>query len=160
MQPLVLGLGNDLIADDAVGVLAAREVKQRLGRRAHVVESSLSGLALLDLMVGYHQAVIIDAMYNGRHPPGSIVRLTPADLSKVVAPTPHFAGLPELFSLAKHLELDYPEETVIFAMEVEDPLTIGGSLSLTVRQALPALVNQVTGQIASWENEYERSLSP
>ena len=114
------------------------------------MESALSGLALLDLIVGYRQAVIIDAMYTGLHPPGTIVRLTPADLSKVVAPTPHFAGLPELLTLAQRLELDFPKEIVIFAIEVEDPLTIGGSLTPEVQRELPELIERVVAQIEEW----------
>lgn len=151
MRPLVLGLGNELIADDGIGILAARNLKPQLQSDVDVVESSLSGLALLDLLVGYNRAIIIDAIYSGHHPPGTITQLNMDDLSQVMAPTPHFAGLPELFSLAQRLELDFPEELVIFAMEVEDPLTIGGSLSPAVRQALPRLMDRVSDQITRWE---------
>ncbi len=152
-RPLVLGLGNDLIADDGVGILAARGLKSQLAHDADVIESSLSGLALLDLLIGYRQAVIIDAMYTGHQAPGTIVRLIPADLSRVIAPTPHFAGLPELFGLARRLDLDFPRETVIFAMVVEDPFTIGGSLSPAVRRALPDMIDQVAAQVAQWIGE-------
>ncbi|MFC1619562.1 hydrogenase maturation protease [Candidatus Neomarinimicrobiota bacterium] len=157
MQPLVLGLGNELIADDGIGILAARNLKSQLRNEADVVESSLSGLALLDLLVGYDKAIIIDALFSGHHPPGTIIQLSMDDLSSVVAPTPHFAGLPELFALAQRLELDFPEELIIFAVEVEDPLTIGGSLSPAVEQALPVLMDQVVGQIALWEEIYSKS---
>jgi hydrogenase maturation protease len=151
MRSLVLGLGNELIADDGIGIFAARNLKSQLRNEADVVESSLSGLALLDLLVGYDRVVILDAICSGHHPPGTIIQLTMDDLSSVVAPTPHFAGLPELFALAKRLELDFPEELVIFAVEVEDPLTIGGSLSPAVREALPCLMDRVGDQITRWE---------
>ena len=150
MRPLVLGLGNDLLADDAVGILAARELKERLGNQADVIDSSLSGLALLDLMIGYRRAIIIDAICTGRAATGTITRLNREDLSQVVAPTPHYAGLPELFALARRLELDFPQELVIFAVEVTDPLTVGGPMSPAVEDALPKLVEQVQDQVSRW----------
>ncbi|MBA7626813.1 MAG: hydrogenase maturation protease [Calditrichaeota bacterium] len=153
MQPLVLGLGNDLLADDAIGILAARELKERLGNQAEVVDSSLSGLALLDLMIGYRQAIIIDAICTGRATPGTIMRLNHEDLSQVVAPTPHYAGLPELFALARRLELEFPQELVIFTVEVADPLTVGGAMTPVVRRALPGLIEQVQDQVERWHNE-------
>jgi len=153
MRPLVLGLGNDLLADDAVGVLAARDLSERLGSQAEVVESSLSGLALLDLLIGYRRAIIIDAIHTSRASPGTITRLGREDLSRVLAPTPHYAGLPELFALARRLELEFPEDLVIFAVEVEDPLTVGGPMTPAVRRALPELVEQVQRQIEQWQEE-------
>ncbi len=149
-RPLVLGLGNELLADDAVGILAARELSEPLGDQADVVESSLSGLALLDLFIGYQRAVIIDAIYTGRAAPGTITRLGREDLSQVLAPTPHYAGLPELFALARRLELEFPQEIIIFAMEVADPLTVGGTMTPAVRRALPELVEQVQDQVKRW----------
>lgn len=151
MRPLVLGLGNDLLADDAVGILAARELKEQLGAQADVIESSLSGLALLDLLIGYRRAVIIDAICTGRAAPGTITRMSQADLSPVLAPTPHFAGLPELFALARRLKLDFPQDLVIFAVEVEDPLTVGGPMTPAVWRALPELVAQVQSQVDQWQ---------
>ncbi len=152
-RPLVLGLSNpaDGGADEAVGILAARELSEPLGDQADVVESSLSGLALLELLVGYQQAIIIDAICTGRDAPGTISRLSPADLTPVLAPTPHFAGLPELFALARRLELEFPQELVIFAVEVADPLTVGGAMTPAVREALPELVEQVQRQLAQWQ---------
>lgn len=150
MKTLILGLGNELLSDDAVGILAARALKERLKDKADVVESALSGMALLDLFIGYDRAIIIDAVKTGRTPPGTISELDPVDLGAVLAPSPHYAGLPELIATAQRLHLDFPKEIKIFAMEVEDPYTIGGKLSPAVAQALRELVQRVERQIARW----------
>lgn len=150
MKTLVLGLGNELLSDDAVGVLAVRTLKEHLQDKADVVESSLSGMALLDLFIGYERAIIIDAVQTGRAPPGTIYELSPNDLGTVLAPSPHYAGLPELIATAQRLHLDFPKEIKIFAMEVEDPYTIGGTLSPGVAQALRDLVQRVEEQVAHW----------
>jgi hydrogenase maturation protease len=147
---LILGLGNELLGDDAVGILAARVLKERLKDKADVVESSLSGMALLDLLVGYERAILIDAVKTGRTPPGTIAELSPADLGAVAAPSPHYAGLPELIATAQALNLDFPKEIKIFAIEVADPHTIGRGLSHMVAQALGKLIPQVERQVAQW----------
>ncbi len=150
MKILILGLGNELLSDDAVGILAARVLKERLRDKAEVVESSLSGMALLDLLIGYERAILIDAVKTGRTPPGTISELSPADLGAVAAPSPHYAGLPELIATAQALNLNFPKEIKIFAIEVEDPYTIGRGLSPTVAQALGKLIPLVERQIAQW----------
>ena len=158
MKILVLGLGNDLLADDAAGILAARGLREIFGPGSakalsptvDVVESSLSGVALLDLFLGYDKAIIIDAVQTGRAPPGTIHELAPEDLGSIVAPSPHYTGLPELLELAKSLDLHFPGEIAIFAIEVQDPHTIGGALSAPVQAALPDLAARVASKVRGW----------
>lgn len=151
MRILVLGLGNELLSDDGIGVFAARSLKELLNGEADVIESSLSGLALLEIFLDYEKAIIIDAVQTGHHPPGTIYELSPADLGSLVAPSPHYAGLPEMITLARELQLDFPEEIVILAVEVADPYTIGGELSTPVRQALAGLIQRTGEQLRYWQ---------
>lgn len=153
MKILVLGLGNELLCDDGVGILAARRLKKVLGPRVDVVESSLSGLALFDLLLDYDRVVVIDAVKTGLRPPGTVTRMTPADLGPVAAPSPHYAGLPEMVALADRLELGFPEEVAIYAIEVVDPHTIGGKLSPPVAQAIEDIVRIVAMHVDKWQSE-------
>ena len=153
MKILVLGLGNELLSDDGVGVLAARALREELGGSADVVDTSLSGLALLDFFDGYDKAILIDAVQTKRCPPGTVTELTPADLSAVVAPSPHYAGLPELLDLAGRLEMDFPDEIRIFAVEVVDPHTIGGAVSDPVRRSVGEVAERVRSQVRLWREE-------
>jgi hydrogenase maturation protease len=145
MKTLVLGLGNEFLCDDGVGIVAARALKLRLNGRTdvEVVESSLAGLALVELLAGYERAIIIDAVKTGRSPAGTIYELSPEDLDPVAAPSPHYAGLPEVLAVAKELRLEFPKEIRILAMEVEDPHTIGCELSELVKRKLPELISRI-----------------
>lgn len=143
MKTLILGLGNELLADDALGILAARRLRGELAGVADVLESSLSGVALIELLVGYERVILIDAIQTGENPPGTIRKLTPADLDCVFAPSPHYAGIPELIALATQLDLDFPNEIVIYAMEVTDTCSLGGPLSPAVRNSLGDLIDRV-----------------
>ena len=145
MRTLILGLGNDLLGDDAVGLLAARELSKRLCGRDNVdvIESSCHGVALLDHFIGYQRAIVLDSVQTGKYPPGTVISITPSGLKRSLAPSPHYCGLPEMFELADKLGIEFPQEVVIFAVEVKDPHTIGGRISEEVRGALPELVRRV-----------------
>jgi hydrogenase maturation protease len=151
MKTLVLGLGNELISDDGLGLLVVRRLKEENGSRAEFIECSMSGMALLELFVGYDRAIVVDAVKTGREIPGTIYELKPEDLGPVFAPSPHYSGLPELLDTAAQLGLDFPSEIKIFAMEVLDPYTIGGGLTKPVEEALGNLVDKIRTQLHSWE---------
>jgi len=151
MKTLVLGLGNELLSDDGVGLLAIRQLQNEYKGQAELVESSLHGLALIDLFIGYDRAIIIDAIQTGKYQPGEIIQLSPDDLDHVVAPSPHYTGMPEMLALAKELELEFPKEVVIFAIEVVDPYTLGGGLTPMIQEKLPELVGKIKSQLSSWE---------
>ena len=143
MKTLVLGLGNDILADDAVGVLAARALAEELNERADVKETSEHGIALLDHLLGYERVIFLDAIQTGSHEPGTIIEIDPASLSAVYAPSPHYAGLPELLAIAEGLKLDFPRHFRIFAVEIADALTIGGAMTPAVRAAIGDLCDRV-----------------
>ncbi len=151
MKTLVLGLGNELISDDGLGLLAVRRLKEENGTSAEIIESGLCGMALLDLFVGFERAIIVDAVKTGRGVPGTIYEYNPDDLGPVFAPSPHYSGLPELLDTAAQLGLDFPGEIKIFAMEVSDPYTIGGGLTKQVDESLGNLVEKIRTQLRYWE---------
>lgn len=149
-RTLVLGLGNELAGDDAVGLLVARALLVELDGVADVVESSASGLALIEILAGYDRAVIVDAILTGRAPPGTITEMGMADVGRVVAPSTHQAGLPELAAVASRLGLGFPSETAVFAVEVVDPYTLGVGLSEPVAAALEELIGRVRERVRRW----------
>jgi hydrogenase maturation protease len=153
MKILILGLGNELLSDDGVGILAARNLKEQLDDSVEVIESSLSGIALLELFAGHDKAIVIDAVCTGRDPAGFIREFDSASLGPVLAPSPHYSGLPEILALARQLEVEFPREIRIFAVETGDMTTIGGTLSKPVAAALAPLTGRVVALVREWQRE-------
>ncbi|HOS42810.1 MAG TPA: hydrogenase maturation protease, partial [Armatimonadota bacterium] len=66
---------------------------------------------------------------------------------------PHYAGLPEMFSIAAQLGLDFPKEIRILAIEAENLSEIGGPVSAAVRAALPEAAARVRAIVRAWAGQ-------
>jgi len=147
---LLLALGNDILGDDGVGLAAARILRREFQEDVEIVESSEAGLALLELLEGYERALLLDAVVTGSSPPGTVLEFSPEDFQKILAPSPHYAGLPEVLQMAQRLDMAFPKEIRILALEVEDPFEFREGLSPSVERALPALVERARQVLEGW----------
>ncbi len=150
---LVLALGNDLLGDDGVGLEAARQIAGQVDGSVDVVETGEAGLALLELMEGYERALLIDSVVTGRYPPGTVIEFSPEDFRKVVAPSPHYAGLPEVMEMAHRLQIPFPQHIRILAMEVLNPYDFRIGFSKPVQEALPQLVQRARQVLQGWMHQ-------
>ena len=142
---LVLGLGNDILTDDAIGLNVSRSLRTELAGddRVDVRETMEMGLALLDFIVGYGAVVIVDSIQTGQAPAGTIHELDANGLKRLTERTPHFLGVGETLALGRHVGLPMPECVWIVAIEVEDPFTVGTEMTPTLQQAMPAIISRV-----------------
>ena len=149
MEVLILGLGNDILTDDAVGLHVVRELRRRLADQPEIAveETCEMGLALLDFFVGRRAVILVDSIQTGRVPPGTIHELDAAELKQLTGRTPHFLGVGETLALGRRLGLPMPDQVKIFAIEVEDPFTLGTELTPTLRQAIPRLVDGLSRMV-------------
>jgi hydrogenase maturation protease len=147
---LLLGLGNDILGDDAVGLVALRILKNEIAADIDFVEISTSGFDLLETMEGYEYVLLLDAIVTGKHEAGSIMDLTMDDFSNGTAVSPHYISLPDLFALAEKLDIPFPREFRILAMEVDDPYQLIEGLSSTVEKALPNFLSRARLVLADW----------
>ena len=141
---LVLGLGNDILTDDAVGLAVARAVRERLaGHPAiEVVETTEMGLALLDAITGRAAVVLVDSIQTGA-PPGTVQEIAADALPRVLSTAPHFLGIGETLALGRQLGLPMPGTVRIFAIEVADALTLGTQLTPAVAAAVAPAAERV-----------------
>jgi len=142
---LLLGLGNDILTDDAVGLFVVRDLRPKLAGHPSIDirETTEMGLALLDFITGYRTVVIVDSIQTGKAPPGFLHELDASALNQLTGRTPHFVGVSETLALGRQLGLAMPEQVRIFAIEVEDPFTLGTAMTPALQAALPGIVQRI-----------------
>lgn len=145
-KTLVIGLGNTILCDDGAGIYAARSIAEMCTHLSEVdvVEASLGGVGLLDLMAGYDRVVILDAIFTHKNTPGEIYQLS---LDDIGCPT-HYGGAHCLdvrtsVEFGHRIGLPMPNEIRIFAIEICDNTTFSEKLTEEVDRALPSLADQV-----------------
>lgn len=162
-KTLVLGLGNDILTDDAVGLHVVRRLAGEL-RGDHsdidVRETTEMGLALLDFLTGYASVIIVDSIQTGRSAPGSVHELDPFSLNLMTGRTPHFLGVGETLALGRELGLAMPGQVRIFAIEVEDPLTVSTAMSPALEEALPRIVARIGEAVRANSSLHARQTPP
>jgi hydrogenase maturation protease len=85
----------------------------------------------------------VDSIQTGKAPPGFLHELDATALTQLTGRTPHFLGVSETLTLGRKLGLPMPEQVRIFAIEVEDPFTLGTGLTPSLQAALPGIVARI-----------------
>jgi hydrogenase maturation protease len=147
---LLLALGNDLMGDDAAGLAVAKLLRQELTGEIDVVESSAAGFELMELLEGYDRALIVDAINTRTNPPGRVLEFTAEEFTGHAAWSAHYAGLPEILELASRLEIPFPSEIRILAMEIDPLFETRIGLSDQITLALPKFLARARSILHDW----------
>ena len=151
MKTLLLGLGNPILSDDSLGFRVVQQLKARFSRPGlTLVESSASGLSLLDLITGYDKVIIIDAIRTKGGQAGKIYRLDAENLSNTCySASLHDINLATALELGKKLGIALPQQIIIFAIEVVDVTTFSEQCTPEVEKAIPLAVSMVAKELDS-----------
>lgn len=147
---LLLGLGNDILRDDSIGLRIARCLAEDFAEHptVDVRETAEMGIALLDFLVGYSHAIIVDSIVTGLVPPGTVHMLNIDSIKRVTVHTPHFLGVGETLALGARLGLPMPTDIRVLAIEVQDPYTLDEALTEPLNAAFPQILEQVKTELA------------
>lgn len=159
MKTLVIGLGNPILGDDGAGWVVAQKVAERYRQLANSASDlwanpgpvdflclSLGGLSLMEHLVGYQQAILIDALQSPQHPPGACLRFPITALPDPSAghlSSAHDTSLVNALTLGRNLGVDLPENIEIVAIVAENVSEFSELLSPAVAAAVPGAVRTV-----------------
>jgi Ni/Fe-hydrogenase 1 B-type cytochrome subunit len=149
--PRVLGMGNLLYADEAVGVLAARclEAAYAFDAPVEVLDGGLLGFGILDLFDDDAPVVVLDGARTD-DAPGTLYRVEAEDLLSLTSPMRLAAHEVEpVQQLRIATALGKAPELVLLAVAVRDvELRVG--LSEPVAAAVPDLVRHTVAELERW----------
>ena len=140
MQTIVLGLGNELLGDEGVGVHAARLLqREKLPENTRVLEVGTAILDALQDLEGAERIIVVDAMKAG-DPPGTVYKI-PLDCCQGSTCIASMHGF-DIFRVMALTALGTTPPVTVFGVE---PAQIDWSMELSpaVSQAMPLLLEAV-----------------
>jgi hydrogenase maturation protease len=149
-RTLILALDHDILGDEGVSLAAARLLEEEFAGEVELVEAGSASFALLELLEGYDRALLLDAIFTGQHPPGTVLEFSRENISMQAAPAVHYLGLPEVLRLAEQLGIDFPKDIRILALEVRNPLQFRQGLTPEVPQALAVFLDRARQVLRDW----------
>ncbi|NTW99296.1 MAG: hydrogenase maturation protease [Geobacteraceae bacterium] len=151
MSVLVLGIGNLVMGDDAVGALVAQRLQRRycFPDNVEVIDGGTLGLDLLPKLENITHLIMIDAVETGQNA-GTCVRLCGQELPIALETkvSPHQMGLKDLLAVSE-LMGHAPKEMVLIGVQ---PGSIEMEVGLTteVEVKLEILVLNVLAELDKW----------
>ncbi len=143
MKILVIGLGNPLLCDDSVGLHVVDRLRAQLpfDEDVELGEDHWGGLRLMERMIGYDFAVVVDAIRTGA-PPGTIHLLDPEDIPTQRSASAHDATLTTALDLGRRAGVHLPETRNIrlIGIEADDITTFSETCTPPVAEAIPRAV--------------------
>jgi hydrogenase maturation protease len=150
MKTLVIGLGNPTLGDDGIGWRVAEAISACLGQRAavEVGTASLRGLSLMERLTGYERIILVDAIFTGQKPVGTVSQYSLSELPELSAGHSSAAidtSLRNALNIGRSMDIPLPQdkEVTIVAIEAENVYDFSEKLSPPVEAAIPLAAETV-----------------
>ena len=150
MKTIVLGIGNPILGDDGVGVHVANELKKQIQNPLITIDEAITGgMNLLDLILGYDKAIVIDAVKTKDEENGEVKRIPLGNFSTMHSCNPHDVSLTEAIQMAKKMGEDrIPKEIIVIGVMMKEmPCEFGEKLSNKIAAAVPKAVEMTLNEI-------------
>ena len=155
----VLGLGNRLESDEALGGLVVERLTADPGLLSglpqpdavELIDGGTVGLGLIPYLTGLDGLVVVDVIHGGEAP-GALIDLEGATLIRhELVMSVHDLGAGELLG-ALHVMEAWPRRVRVVGLE---PLAIELGLELTepVAAGVPALLDRIVEHLDAWQRE-------
>jgi len=150
MKTIILGVGNLILGDDGVGIHVTNELKKQVNDPNITIDDAVTGgMNLLELILGYDKAIIVDAVKTNNEEDGEVKRIPLGNFSTMHSCNPHDVSLIEAIEVAKKMgENRIPKEIVVIGIMMKEiPCEFGEKLSETVNAAVPKAVEMTLSEI-------------
>jgi hydrogenase maturation protease len=148
----VIGIGQSLRGDDAAGLAAVRQWREKYPETAgrpevRVETDELPGLALLDLIEEAEAAILVDAVQSSALP-GTIHLLSEEDLSAfpTSAKSAHGWGVAETLDMGRLLGKIDSTSIRLICIEAEQ-VTLGTELSKAIQDTMPRVCKAIQEEV-------------
>ena len=152
MKTIVLGLGNPILGDDGVGWQVAQLIlrQNNLPSNVEIDYLSLGGISLMERLIGYDRAILIDSFVTNKNPIGTVSFFSLNELPNQALGHMHSAHdttLQNAIAMGRQIGAQLPENISIVAVEAQNVFEFSEELSPAVASAVPTAVQTVINLI-------------
>jgi hydrogenase maturation protease len=153
LKTLLMGMGNPILTDDAVGVRLARDIGGRLAGIPGLTvmeECSVGGLNIVEVVEGFDRLIILDSIRTTGGTPGDWHRFTSEVLRETMnLNNIHDVNFATALELGRRMGMAVPsEENIhIFAVEVLDLITFSEVMTPQLERAYPEFSQAIFQEI-------------
>ena len=156
MGILILGMGNSILSDDAIGVRLAKDLKARLDRLSAmpsitvIEECSVGVMNLLDVAADCDRLIVLDSIKTERGNPGTWYYFTAESLRETMnLSNVHDTNFATALELGRRLGHKIPPENEIhiFAVEVQDNITFAEVMTPLLETAYPLISEEIFKEV-------------
>lgn len=147
MSILVLGVGNILLSDEAIGVRVVEALEQRyhLPENVEVLDGGTAGMELLGAMANRDHLIIADAIVSQKSVPGTVICLrndaVPTLFRNKISP--HQLGLSDVLS-ALRFTGEFPQKLTLIGvipLSLEPHIGMTPVVDASLEKALQAVLD-------------------
>jgi hydrogenase maturation protease len=144
LEKLLLALGSDILMDDAISIMLARDIKQ-LFPNFDLQILPVGGIGLIELIAGFDLVVIIDTMISPDGKPGEIILYNGfQNAGTFHLQNPHDVDFISSLKLAEELGYRLPEKIVVLGIQVRQHLIASRDPSSWILEKYSKLLEQTT----------------
>jgi len=158
-RTLVVGLGNPILGDDGVGWQVAKVIEAQLGSGfgdLEIIYCSIGGIALMEQLVGYDQALLIDSISTGKFPVGATCSLPLGELpsgSTAHSGSAHDTNLQTALRVGRSMGYGLPGLIWVVGIETEAVFEFSEKCSPAIEASIPRAADVVIGVLDSWRKK-------
>jgi len=150
MKTIILGVGNQILGDDGVGVQVSNELKKYVKAPNITIDEAITGgMNLLEMILDFDKAIIIDAVKTEKGKNGDVKKISLEDFSTLHSCNPHDISLFEAIKMAKKMGQEkIPKEIIIIGILMEKiPCEFSEKLSPEIQDAVPKAITLILKEI-------------
>ena len=142
---LVLGIGNEILSDDAIGPKLVKDLSKDFdGAGIDFLSCSLGGLDVLEIIRDYESAILIDAIKTRGGIPGAVYLFEPSDFQETL----HLSNLHDIdfltaLKLGETLKMNVPSRIHIVAIEIIEDLIFSNDFTEPVQKRYPSILKEL-----------------
>jgi len=155
-KTLIVGLGNPILGDDGVGWRVIDELDARDHDEASLQQACVGGISLMEILVGYRHAIIVDAIIDPAARPGSVWCRPLSEVETHIAShldSSHDATLSSALQAGRVVGAALPVDIDVVGVVIEPGDVFGERLSEVVEAAVPTAAAAVVAALREESRE-------